>query len=316
MRFRSIVLVVVAVLIATPCLAAKPKISVMSVGDSWAEGWCDDLEFVLKLNGHQVDMFNKGIPATTAMLWVQPGALTDVKLNLITNPQIEWLMLSLGGNDLFDGYLLMGYGDALFPLVDGWLRQIIDELLATAPHLNISLNGYDFPNFEHCVECILMGQAALGGNTYTQNLLIAELTYMAQEIAGDYPQVHAVDLLGTLQEAGGVPFAPNFYRPSPADYFPGADCIHPSDGGWRIIMHKLYDEFFTPILEGDDDDDVTDDDDNDTTDDDDVTDGDDTTDDDDFSDDDFSDDSTDDDDAGIEDSGDMDNDSGSNGCGW
>jgi hypothetical protein len=125
----------------------------------------------------------------------------------------------------------------------------------------------------------------LGGNTFTQNSLLAELTSIAQRIAQDYPQVYATDFLGTLQQVGGTANPPNFYRPSPAVFFPTDDCIHPSVGGWRHIMFRIYDEFFEPLIypDDDDDDDNDDDDDDDSDDDDDdsVSDDDASTDDDD-----------------------------------
>jgi lysophospholipase L1-like esterase len=243
-RYCFIILLIALLMLVVGC---KPKINVVSVGDSWADGWCDDMAAAIRAHGVAVEVWNKGIAGSTASLWAEPGALLDVQALLVGNRDITWLVLSLGGNDLLDGYLLGGMGDEVFDQIDADIRAVIDGLLSVAPYLKISLNGYDFPNFEYCAECIVMGQTMLGGNTYTQNILFSHLTTIAQQIAADYPQVYATNLLGVLQAAGGVPGAPNFFEPSPAKYFADGDCIHPSNGGYRIVMDEIYDNFFGPL---------------------------------------------------------------------
>jgi hypothetical protein len=256
MRRRLVVLVVFLALLAPPA-AADPKINVLSMGDSWATQWCDAMAAVILSHGTLVEVWDRGIYGATSTMWATPGALLDVELTILDNPEIEWLVISLGGNDLLDGYLLGGYGDGIFPIVDQSIRQILDELLGYFPDLKVSLNGYDFFNFLHSPECIIEGQLYLGGDTYFQNSLLAELTYIAEAIAADYPQVTFTNLLGTLQEAGGVPFPPNFYLPSPAQFYPDADeCIHPrGPGGYWAIMQRIYDNYFGPLNDDDDDDD-------------------------------------------------------------
>jgi lysophospholipase L1-like esterase len=239
------------------CLAVlpgfAPKINVVSIGDSWAGGWCEEMQWTILAHGVAVDVYNKGIAGSTATLWATPGALTDVELLLFQHPEIDWAVVSMGGNDLLDAYLLQGMGDAVFPVIEESVRAVLDQLVAFRPELKIAYNGYDFPNFEHNDYCIVMGQLMLGGLTYDKNVLFQRLTEIAQSIAADYPQVYAVDLLGTLQTAGGVPGAPNLWLPSPAQYFPEDDCIHPSDGGYWPIMDAIYEGFFSPLNGTDDD---------------------------------------------------------------
>jgi hypothetical protein len=238
-----------------------------------------------------------------------------VLAELVTHPEIDWVLVSLGGNDLLDGYLLGGYGDALFPIVEADVRIVIDQLLAVRPDLKIAYNGYDFPNFIHTTECILLGQLYLGGDVFFQNTLFAELTEISEDIAADYPQVTAVNLLGTLQAAGGYPNPPNFYLPSPPDFFPGDECIHPTGpGGYWNLVDRIYHGFFEPLNDDDDDDnDDNDDDDNDDDDNDNDDDNDDNNDDDNDNDDNDNDDNdNDDDDNDDNDDNDDDNDDDDN----
>ena len=318
MKRKLLILLAAAVLVASVAGAAPPKINVVSIGDSWATEWCEDMERVIRTHGVPVEVWNKGIYGTTSTIWATPGAMIDVLLTLVEHPEIDWAVVSLGGNDLIDGYLLGGYGDEVFPIVEQSVRVVIDQILALRPNMKIAFNGYDFPNFEHTLDCIVQGQLYLGGNTYTQNQLLARLTDVAATIAADYPQVYAVDFLGTLQAARGVPGAPNYYRPSPSEFYPDdSECIHPRSGGYWYVQQRLYDGFFEPLNQPADDDDDNDDNDNDNDDDDNDNNDDDAVgDDDDDNNDDNDNDNNDDDDNDNNDDDDNndDNDDDSGGC--
>ncbi|MCL4235508.1 MAG: hypothetical protein KJ042_13425 [Deltaproteobacteria bacterium] len=251
MRRWAIVSIIVLAGIAAGTSALGAPIHVMSLGDSWADGWTDEMQSVLLAHGQLATVFDFGEPGSTATLWAAPNSLLllNALAYLAGHSEVQWVVISLGGNDLLDGYLLGGYGDGVFPVIDESLRTVIDAILAIRPQMKISVNGYDFPNFEQSAQCILLGQAMLGGNTYTQNLLFGDLTQITQDIAADYDQVHAVDLLGTLQEVDHVAGAPNYLRPSPARFFPTDDCIHPSrNNGYRHLQERIWEGFFDPIL--------------------------------------------------------------------
>ena len=302
---RLLLALMVVLFCATSGWSGVP-IRVISVGDSWAQGWCGDLEKVLLTKGHPRTVYNLGLPGSTASMWAEPGALNVVKLELLQHPEIEWIIMSMGGNDLLDGYLLMGYEEETFTYIESFLRTVLDDLTTFAPNVHIYLNGYDFTNFEYCAFCILLGQTALGGNTYFQNMLFQQLDDVYTTVAADYPNVYHTNLLGTLQGANGEPNPPNYLLPTPSRYFPDDDCIHPSsDNGWVIYLRAVYNVFFAPILApADDDDDAVDDDDtiDDDDTDDDVLNDDDAIDDDDANDDDtVDDDVVDDDDTNDDD---------------
>ena len=120
----------------------------------------------------------------------------------------------------------------------------MESIIQVRPDIRISLNGYDFLNFEMTAECIITGQTLLGGNTYTQNLLVAEITLITQAIAADCPQVTAADLIGALQREGGVRNAPNYFLPSPESLMGEGDCIHPNYAGFLALHSVIYDHFF------------------------------------------------------------------------
>ncbi|MCC6157128.1 MAG: SGNH/GDSL hydrolase family protein [Deltaproteobacteria bacterium] len=229
----------------------RPTIHVLSMGDSWSNQWVGDMVAEIESRGDTVVAHNKGIYGSTAHLWADAGSLllADVVVYLNSHPEIEWIVISLGGNDMLAEYNLGGgYGMALFGIIETDVRQIVNTLVVARPSLKIWVNGYDFLNFEQSPLCILLGQEIFGPSlTYNQNLVVAQLTATAQSVAGDYAQVHAANLLGSMQAADGVPGAPNFLLPSPAHYFVYDDCVHPSVGGYRVLMSHIYDEFFGPL---------------------------------------------------------------------
>ncbi len=229
----------------------RPTIHVLSMGDSWSNQWVGDMVAEIESRGDTVVAHNKGIYGSTADLWADAGSflLADVVVYLNAHPEIEWIVISLGGNDMLAEYALGGgFGMALFGMIETDVRQIVNTLLAARPSLKIWVNGYDFLNFEQSPLCILLGQEIFGPSlTYNQNLVLSQLTAMAQDVAGDYAQVHAANLLGSMQAADGVPGAPNLLLPSPAHYFVYDDCVHPSVGGYRVLMSHIYDEFFGPL---------------------------------------------------------------------
>ena len=250
---RSIVVVLLAGFCVFALCGAGPKINVMSVGDSWAHGWVGAMEAVILSHGTLVEAHNKGIPGTTAELWADEGTLllADAQLHLFNHPEIEWVVLSLGGNDLLDHYIIgYGMGDDVFDFIEPNLRAVIDGLLLIRPTLKIFVNGYDFLNFEMSLVCIVLGNEIFGGSTYDKNMLMQGLTDIAGRVAADYSQVYTTNTIGALQGAGGVQDAPNYYLPSPEQYFPTDDCIHPSaNGGWFVLMDEIWDGFFGPLNE-------------------------------------------------------------------
>ena len=225
----------------------RQELHILNVGDSWAAGWEGPMEDEIRAHGDTPTVVDMAVPGSTAAQWADPNMLALVQAQLLARPEITWVMISLGGNDLLAGYKIGGQGDAVFPGIDQALRALVGAIVQVRPAIKISLNGYDFLNFEMTPECVAMGQEALGGTTYLKNLLVAKITAIAQGIGADYPQVTAVDLIGTLRKAANVPHAPNYGQPSPAILMGDGDCIHPNATGFRDLQKVVYAGFFGPL---------------------------------------------------------------------
>ncbi len=217
---------------------------ILVFGDSWADGSADELQAVLDWNGTGLTVEGYGIGGTTADQYANqyPTAIPDV---IDTHPEARWVWLSMGGNDLFANYYA-GLGAENAARYDADFRTVLAQVYDTRPDLRVVSFGYDFVNFEQSNECILTAWTYFGSDTSTaliNGYFLADIHETLLGIDPDHARYTYVDSVwGTLQQAGGVPGAPNPDRPSPAEYL--ADCIHPTSQGYGLIHSALYEAYW------------------------------------------------------------------------
>ncbi len=213
-------------------------------GDSWAEGAADELEEALHDMGlRDLDVDPKGIGGTTAEYWASlPTALPDA---VTANPDARWVWLSIGGNDLF-AHFYAGNGANNAADYDAHLRVMLDALFSEHPDVKVVMFGYDFVNFEQSEECILTAWTYFGTSITTAQVnqyFLDDIGGTLATVGDDYPNFTYVDTAwGALQQAGGVPGAPNVLLPSPAEYM--SDCIHPTSEGYTIVHEAWVGEYW------------------------------------------------------------------------
>lgn len=164
----------------TDCNPPAPRVAI--AGDSWAQYMADDNTHneVLKIYG-QADKiavsqtFEIGILCTDsspssgdyavsgseARQWadeVNYPYLQDLVTALDNNPTIDYVLLSIGGNDILAGrsdggwYQNMdldvpGSEQALFDQITADIQYILDKIWLSHPDMKIIISGYDYPNF-------------------------------------------------------------------------------------------------------------------------------------------------------------------------
>lgn len=224
---------------------------VVSIGDSWGYAFPEFLNEQFTLHGHgDTSVLNLAIPGATAQAYADNvGGVLDIsKAALLVKPDIQWVFISLGGNDLLGRYLSSGM--AVFDEIDADIRYVVSQLLAVRPDIEICLAAYDFPNFEQSEFCILDAALLFGLpiTTYEINNLFLGIGQVQETIAADTPRVEYVCMWGTLQ---GSPCNPDLYAPSPSSMMGGPeDCIHANSTGYRALSRVIYDTFFAPRLTG------------------------------------------------------------------
>ena len=220
---------------------------VMVIGDSWGDGLSDPLDKQFEDHGHgDWDVVNFAVSGSTADVYANNvGGVLDATLTaLATTPSIEVVFISLGGNDLFGGYISQGTG--IFNLIEDDLRLIVSQIISVRPDVDILFSGYDILKFDKSNFCLAFAFSQFGVIYPWEVMpLFIEIGQRQQNIADDFVEVTHLDLFGTGQ---GNPGAPNILEWSPSSYIAESDedCLHLSDSGHYEFTKAMYCRFFAP----------------------------------------------------------------------
>jgi hypothetical protein len=231
---------------------ARAEEKVMVIGDSWPAGYADNLDSQFQSHGHGTwDVANWAVPGSTADAWASDtaGVLTNTILYLNLKPSINYVVVSVGGNDLVTGY--PAYGDGVFDLIEEDLRTIVQRLSnETYWLLGIVLPGYDILKWDKSTFCLALAQSQFGSILpQVVNPLFLEVGARQQIVAGEFPKAEYLDLWGTGQ---GKPGDPNIYAWSPSTYVNSSteDCLHLSETGYTKFTTEIYCQYFAPTAFG------------------------------------------------------------------
>lgn len=161
--------------------------TVLIAGDSWAQFmWDDGVHATLLdrfgLSDTSAISLSRGsdpgpgytgpeyaISGSEARQWAATSSypwIANTIAALEANPTIDWVVLSLGGNDVLagrsgDGWYkdmdldVPGSEAAFFDQLEADTFTVIDALLAVRPGIRVILSSYDYPNFNVGVWCFL-----------------------------------------------------------------------------------------------------------------------------------------------------------------
>jgi lysophospholipase L1-like esterase len=250
----------------------------MLLGDSWTHIMWDIK--VYRDVFHQFgfgDILERGnntaIGGTTAAYWAQPQNLAVVQNELIQNPTLDIVVLSIGGNDMLAGILNGGWHTGLSPAaetalldaIEANMQTIVNGIKAVRPDIEIVFSGYDYINLVETVINNPSGPNALlwanlgQPNAEQINTAFVKLEQRKINIANADPRVHYVNATGLMQYVYGYPgIFPAFFVPAPGltppHYHPfpggnitfptppvaladnGNDAIHLSNDGYRHLV--------------------------------------------------------------------------------
>lgn len=270
------------------------KTKILLAGDSWAVFMNADGTFNNALTkwGHSDKSYYTNLTIS------ENGSQTDdfqgsvkqdeIAAQLLANPDIEVVHLSIGGNDVLGDWNInftQAQTDSLEDAVTVRLTSIIDFIKSVRPGIRIVWSGYVYPNFGEVLG-VLSPTAqtshpfydtwdGMGQPTFIQlNSILNSFSATVSEYADSDPQVDFVNCTGVLQHAFGQPtplavapggsFAqfeapmpmgyPEYPSPSGTmrDYFFFKDCFHLSAPGYSAFidyqMQKFYHKFFMDDL--------------------------------------------------------------------
>ncbi|MEM7574701.1 MAG: hypothetical protein AAF433_17480 [Bacteroidota bacterium] len=209
---------------------------------------------------------------------------------LQANPSVEWVVLSIGGNDILAGrseggwYKDMdldraGSEDSLLTAIEMDTRLVIDAALAVRPTIKVLISSYEYPNFDvefgtcwiyACDKREDLSQDPVNGlitNAELNQMMLTAETRRKQ-MADQLPRVFYDNGIGLMHYIYGSPNAPEGTLPPPQPFSPYAaggdptqptlrsnfriwgDPIHLDAEGYSYKVKNQMDHHFFPDLRG------------------------------------------------------------------
>lgn len=265
----------------------EPK--VLLVGDSWAffmnaDNTINDMfarwghtdkeyytNLTLSENGAETDDF------------LQQSKLDEIETQLNNNPSIEFVHLSLGGNDVLGSWnvnFTQAQTDSLKDTVFNRLSTIIETIKTFKPGIRIVWSGYMYPNFEEVIEDAAPFQSqhpfygtwqGMGFPSFAQlNGLLNDFSSKIQTYVDADPQLFFVNATALMQyefgQSSPLGVAPGgtyppYSQPLPAgdptypspkesmrDYGVTRDCFHLSGSGYDAMIDYTTRKYYHKAL--------------------------------------------------------------------
>jgi len=255
-----------------------PTIKLLIVGDSWGN-------FMWVYKNYRESFKKFGYPdyleegtgtvenGANASDFIVNPKLTNVINALNNNPDAEWVLMSLGGNDVLGEWhkdFTPFQNDSLLDTIQGTMQIIIDTIKQTKPGVQILISGYDYPNFAETTS-ILPNTAytdlfeSMGEPTFAEiNGILEQLIQRFTDMAQADPQLNIVNNLGLMQYMFGQtvnlivpPYSPpypqysvplpggNINYPSPMPAMLGnLDAFHLSSAAYQHFTNRNTELFF------------------------------------------------------------------------
>lgn len=274
--------------LSAQCNASKAKI--LLVGDSWANfaNQFNSINKALDYYGYSdLEYFSNGdiaVNGTETKWMLEQGTINSIASALNTQPDIEIISVSIGGNDILgDAHTSMDTMqiDSLFLAILDRIDDIIFKLDSLKPGVKLYFTEYDFPNFEESINEYQFGSPSdhpfydtwdgMGQPTYQRLNSILNLFHtMLIDRLTQYPNADFVSAAGLMQyvygqsynlplgpsgtyAAGTAPVPGGFIDyPSPLesmnDYGFFYDSFHLSNEGFEFFYNYHFKHYFYNML--------------------------------------------------------------------
>ncbi len=243
-----------------------PGPKVLLVGDSWAFFMNADqtINNVFRKWGFSnyryltnLTLSENGAKTTD---FLKPEKQEEMVLQILENPSIEVVHLSIGGNDVLGNWKVsfsQAQTDSLRNEVSARLLELIDYIKSVRPGIRILWSGYVYPNFGEVIQTSFLGNnhpfysnwQRMEFPTFLElNTILNDFSAQVEAYCATDPQVDFINATGLMQytfgqntplgiapggsyAAGTVPLPagmPDYPSPqnSMRDYFLTKDCFH------------------------------------------------------------------------------------------
>lgn len=250
---------------------------VLVAGDSWGTEGKPAFDAMMQKNGAKVQLYNIAVPGSMASDWETGFYLKELQANAAV---VDYIWLTLMGNDIFNmlpGCALFHHtaetcGDNAIKRVTKGMHNVLDAIFKVNPKVKVIGFGYDILGLDK-VTCqwvpnTLFPQCKNGEPKFNRtkiecfNTQFIRMQGVWEELAEAYPNVQTINLLGTLQAAGGNTKAstghPDLSSWGP-DKYTELNCEHATRmGGFPFIFDKMWELYWSKqnITTSDDKDEV------------------------------------------------------------
>jgi len=202
--------------------AETPVERVLLMGDSWAAmmGTDNSINTAFTRWGHSNFKFYTNAVlsenGTETVDFIQPSRLNEIQAQLLAKPTIDFVHVSLGGNDVLGQWnknWSQAKTDSLLDSVSARLIYIFDFIKSVRPGIRILWSGYAYPNFGEIIGDQAPFQSShpfygtwngMGQPNFSEinGILNYYSTEMAAVAASD-PQIDFVNATGLIQHVFG-----------------------------------------------------------------------------------------------------------------
>jgi len=269
-----------------------PEYKVLLVGDSWAffMGLDQTINRVLTQWGHSNYRYltNLTLAENGAETddFLKPEKRNEIAAQLLANPSVEVVHLSIGGNDYLGDWnvnFTPAQTEVLLDSITNRLTSVIQFIKSVRPGIHVFFSGYTYPNFEEIIQGSAPFQtfhpfygtwADMGFPKFHQiNQALLNIAGRMEAYTATDPYVHFVNAPGILQYTFGqtatlgvppsgsyppqsvpLPFGKPDYpspRNSMRDYLVTKDCFHLSPEGYQDFVGYHFQKFYHKFLMGD-----------------------------------------------------------------
>jgi len=166
--------------------------------------------------------------------------------------------LTVGGNDAKNELPLGKTIPQLVEEVTENTKTFLDPLFQDNPTIRVVQFGYDILTFSKGLLCPIFGTLVFhhcNGNITCVNTDFLHLhSDYVEGLDRTYDRHDSINILGTLQQIGGVPGAstghPNLSYYSPDDLMLD-NCIHPTPEGFSDVFEVFWNLYFAPRMQND-----------------------------------------------------------------
>ncbi|MEN8929209.1 MAG: T9SS type A sorting domain-containing protein [Flavobacteriales bacterium] len=256
----------------------------MHMGDSWAKFSFDFGSIPTNLDRFgftNVGMYSDNDIAVNGAVsadFLTPTGKAAIQNAFATNPEIEWVNLSIGGNDILNSWnnsMDSVSTDSLLDATMARIDSIIEFIKGIKPQAKIHIPGYDFANFGEVIPTAAVPTFhpfygrwdGMGQPDFMElNSLLTRASTKFAELVSNKQNVFYTNALGLMQYLYGqtVPLGVNpagTYQPRTVplpggrldyptpksmmnDYVIFTDCFHLNSEGYEMFYKYHFEEYF------------------------------------------------------------------------